>query len=139
MAEAHARTRMRAPERREAILRAAREEFARHGFEGARTAAIAGAAGCSEAVIYRHFSSKKALLVAVLGREAWGSRSQPSAHPLLPDAALTLPDLLAARLADPDLRVAARMILLAISLSDDPEVGPVVERAFATVRGRLKQ
>jgi len=137
MADARARTRMRAPERREAILRAAREEFARHGFHGAGTAAIAGAAGCSEAVIYRHFPSKKALLAAVLEEEVWGPAPQGE-HPLRGDPAAGMPALLEARLADPDTVTAIRMVLLAISLSEDPEIGPTVLRAFSTVRERLK-
>jgi TetR/AcrR family transcriptional regulator len=137
MADALARTRMRAPERREAILRAAREEFARHGFHAAGTAAIARAAGCSEAVIYRHFPSKKALLRAVLEEEVWGLAPQGE-HPLRGDPAAGMPALLEARLADPDTVTAIRMVLLAISLSEDPEIGPTVLRAFATVRERLR-
>lgn len=139
MASPPTRTRMRAPERRAAIVRAARVEFARHGFHGAGTAAIARAAGCSEAVIYRHFASKKALLAAVLEEEVWG---EPPAgggreHPLHGDAFLGLPALLESRLSDPETATSVRMILLAISLSDDPEVGPTVLRAFATVRERV--
>jgi AcrR family transcriptional regulator len=139
MAETSIRMRMSGPERRTAILRAAREQFALHGFHGAGTASIARAAGCSEAVLYRHFASKKALLAAVLDEEVWGGPpAAPATHPLLPDAAIPLPDVLAARLADPDTRIAVRMILLAISLSDDSEVGPTVVRAFGTVRERVK-
>jgi len=132
------RHRMSAPERREGILRAAREEFARHGFHGAGTAAIARAAGCSEAVIYRHFPSKKALLAAVLEAEVWGEPAGAGEHPLRGDPSAGLPALLEARLADPDTATAARMVLLAISLSDDPEIGPTVLRAFGTVRERLR-
>lgn len=129
---------MRAPERRAAIVRAAREEFARRGYHGAGTAAIARAAGCSEAVIYRHFPSKKALLAAAFEEEVWGGEGEQSArHPIRPDPGLPLPDLLEARLADPETVISARMILLAISLADDPEIGPLVERAFGTVRERV--
>jgi AcrR family transcriptional regulator len=134
MAAPARRARMSAPERRAAILRAAREEFARHGFHGAGTAAIARSAGCSEAVLYRHFPSKKALLAAVLEAEVWAGPP----HPLPAGPSPPLPEVLAARLSDPDTTVAVRMILLAISLSDDPEVGPVVIRAFGTVRERVK-
>src|SRR5262245_58247017 len=105
---------MSGPERREVILRAAREVFARHGFHGAGTAAIAAAAGCSEAVIYRHFPSKKALLAAVLEEEVWGL-APAGEHPLRGDSAAGLPALLEARLADPDTATAVRMVLLAIS------------------------
>ena len=132
------RPRMSGPERRRAILRAAREEFARSGFHGAGTAAIARAAGCSEAVIYRHFPSKKALLAAVLEDEVWGGPAGGGEHPLRGDPSAGMPALLAARLADPDTATAARMILLAIGLSEDPEIGPTVLRAFGAMRERLK-
>ena len=58
--------RLTADERRGAILTAARHEFARRGFRGARTAAIAAGAGCSEPMLYKHFPSKQALFAAVL-------------------------------------------------------------------------
>jgi AcrR family transcriptional regulator len=138
MTAAPPRTRMAGPERRQAILAAAREQFALHGFHGAGTAAIARAAGCSEAVLYRHFPSKKALLAAVLEQERWSGPPDASAHSLPPSSAVSLPDLLTARLADPDTRITTRVILLAISLSDDPEISPTVVRAFATVRARIR-
>jgi AcrR family transcriptional regulator len=49
------------PERREAILEASLELFARHGHHGVTTRMIADAAGISEALLYRHFRSKEAL------------------------------------------------------------------------------
>lgn len=63
---ASARVRMTAGERRAAILAAARTEFARTGYHGASTASIARAAGCSEPMLYKHFSSKQELFGAVL-------------------------------------------------------------------------
>ncbi len=45
------------------IINAARENFARKGFQGATIAEIAEAAGISEGAIYRHFNSKHELLV----------------------------------------------------------------------------
>jgi AcrR family transcriptional regulator len=60
------RRRMSSEERRDAILMAARGEFSRSGFHGASTARIARAAGCSEPMLYKHFSSKQALFAATL-------------------------------------------------------------------------
>jgi AcrR family transcriptional regulator len=60
------RTRLPAAERRQSILSAASAIFAQHGFDGARTQQIAQAAGVSEALVFRHFSSKEALYRAVL-------------------------------------------------------------------------
>jgi AcrR family transcriptional regulator len=59
------RTRQTAEVRREAVLEAARSEFARHGLHGASTDAIARRAGISQPYLFRLFGSKKALFLAV--------------------------------------------------------------------------
>lgn len=50
-------------ERKGSILEAAIEVFAQGGFRGATTAALARAAGITEALLYRHFRSKKQLFL----------------------------------------------------------------------------
>jgi AcrR family transcriptional regulator len=61
-------TRQTAEERREEVLAAAVEEFARAGFHGASTDAIARSAGISQPYLFRLFGSKKGLYVAVVRR-----------------------------------------------------------------------
>ena len=61
MATPARRRRMPAPLRREAILAAAEEVFARSGYHGASLDDIAQAAGISKALIYEHFASKREL------------------------------------------------------------------------------
>jgi len=51
---------------REAILQAAERIFAEEGLEGARTEAIAAAAGVNKALLYYYFRSKNGLYRAVL-------------------------------------------------------------------------
>ena len=58
-------TRQTAGERREAVLEAARQEFAQHGLHGASTDVIARKAGISQPYLFRLFGSKKALFIAV--------------------------------------------------------------------------
>ena len=58
-------TRQTAEVRREAVLEAARSEFAQHGLHGASTDAIARRAGISQPYLFRLFGSKKALFIAV--------------------------------------------------------------------------
>lgn len=58
--------RVPAAERRTMILDAARGLFARQGYHGTSIGDIARDAGCAEALLYRHFPSKQALLAAVL-------------------------------------------------------------------------
>ena len=60
---------MPAPLRREAILAAAEEVFARSGYHGASLDDIAQAAGISKALIYEHFASKRELHASLVGAQ----------------------------------------------------------------------
>ena len=59
---------MRAEDRRELVLDAARVEFGRHGFEAATTEAIAKRVGVSQPYLFRLFPSKKAIFLAAMER-----------------------------------------------------------------------
>jgi TetR/AcrR family transcriptional regulator len=59
---------------RAAILEAAERVFAEHGLSGARTDAIAAAAGVNKALLYYYFPSKDALFYAVLDASMKGFR-----------------------------------------------------------------
>ena len=74
----HATTRMSGEERRVQILEAALDEFAEHGFNGARTKDMAQRAGISETLIFRHFKNKQELYQAALAHLYHG-------HPLHED------------------------------------------------------
>ena len=104
MSPATARGRRPGPsETREEILRAARELFARHGYEKASLRAIARNAGVDPALILHYFSSKDGLL-----REALTLPLDPS-------------DMLANGLADvPDDQVGEHLVRLVVSLWDRP-------------------
>jgi AcrR family transcriptional regulator len=58
-------TRQTAEARREAVIEAARHEFAHHGLHGASTDAIARRAGISQPYLFRLFGTKKELFLAV--------------------------------------------------------------------------
>lgn len=60
------RTKKTREERRHDILEAALKVFAEKGYNGASTAEIARAAGVAEGTIFRHFATKKELLIGVL-------------------------------------------------------------------------
>jgi AcrR family transcriptional regulator len=62
------RKRLTAEQRRDSILDAALEVFARRGFHGSSIDEIAQAAGVSKALIYEHFPSKRDLHVSLLER-----------------------------------------------------------------------
>jgi AcrR family transcriptional regulator len=61
-------TRQTAEERREAVLAAASEAFARHGLHGTSTEDVARAAGISQPYLFRLFGTKKALFIATVER-----------------------------------------------------------------------
>jgi TetR/AcrR family transcriptional regulator len=67
-------TRGKPEESRAAILQAAVREFADHGTAGARTDAIAKAAGVNKALLYYYFRDKNALYGAVLDKAFSGLR-----------------------------------------------------------------
>ncbi|WP_161606181.1 TetR/AcrR family transcriptional regulator [Microlunatus speluncae] len=57
-------------ERRDQIIQAAAQAFLRRGFAATTVDEIAEAAGVTKVLIYRHFSTKREIYLAVLGR-AW--------------------------------------------------------------------
>src|SRR5262249_23763254 len=58
--------RLPAGDRRQQILLAPIDIFAKRGFQGETTKEIAEAAGISEAIIFRHFATKQDLYAAIL-------------------------------------------------------------------------
>jgi AcrR family transcriptional regulator len=58
--------RMRRADRKQQLLTHAKHLFVTLGYQATTTEKIAGAAGVSEPVLYRHFESKKALFLEVL-------------------------------------------------------------------------
>ncbi|MFF7791895.1 TetR family transcriptional regulator [Streptomyces sp. NPDC007991] len=60
--------RMSAEERRESVIRAATTEFARGGYHGTSTEAIARRVGVSQPYLFRLFPGKKAIFLAVAER-----------------------------------------------------------------------
>jgi AcrR family transcriptional regulator len=79
---------MRKAERKRQLLTAAKQLFVTLGFQNTTTEKIAGAAGVSEPVLYRHFESKKALFLEVLQEirqatlERWKSEAAGVSDPL---------------------------------------------------------
>src|SRR5919108_2675384 len=60
--------RMSAEERRESVIRAATAEFARGGYYGTSTEAIAKRVGVSQPYLFRLFPGKKAIFLAAAQR-----------------------------------------------------------------------
>jgi AcrR family transcriptional regulator len=80
--------RMRKAERKRQVLALAKQLFVTLGYHETTTEKIASAAGVSEAVLYRHFASKKALFLEVLQEirqatlERWHAETATLTDPL---------------------------------------------------------
>ena len=80
--------RLPADERRQQVLDAAIRAFARKGYAGASTQAIAASIGVGEPTLYRYFASKRELFLAAFDRcstellERWRALAAESASPL---------------------------------------------------------
>lgn len=131
------RKRLPAGERRALILEVARRLFAHNGFQGTGTTEIAAAAGCSEAIIYKHFASKQALFAAVIEECARELRA------LLDQTLVEHRDPLAAYSAfarrvscEPRFIEITRLRTLALSLVHEPVIHAALLRVSEMMRGR---
>lgn len=91
--------RMRRDERREQILDAATRAFARAGFAATSLDDVAGEAGLTRVMLYRHFESKADMYRAVLDRACMRLAETVGSDDFDDDS---IPALLAAASADPD-------------------------------------
>ncbi|HEV8267367.1 MAG TPA: helix-turn-helix domain-containing protein [Thermoanaerobaculia bacterium] len=150
---------------RAAILAAARELFARHGYAGASTRALAARAGVNVATLRYHFGNKEALWRAALEDEASEpaprlpgdlldalaavppERARLSLHAFLageeksekPDPSRVLPavaDVLALTLPGPERRALRRRLLTSIARVAAPDPPP--RPASPRRRGRAR-
>jgi AcrR family transcriptional regulator len=78
------RPRLRAEERRQAVLDTACRVFSKSSYRGATTAEIAREAGISEPILYRHFGSKRDLYLACLD-ETWRNLRELAEQAVLDD------------------------------------------------------
>ena len=130
MAAPAPRRRMPAPLRREGILAAAEEVFARRGYHGAALDDIAQAAGISKALIYEHFASKRELHASLVNAhvEEIFQRLQASAATDRPGEERLRGGIDAFLSFVEEHREAWRALFRDAA---DPEVGDVIERVQA--------
>jgi AcrR family transcriptional regulator len=125
--------RLSAEERREAVLEAARDEFASAGFHGTSTETIAVKAGISQPYLFRLFGTKKELFLAsvrrcfretleTFQRAAEGKRGQ--------EALDAMGEAYRALLAD---RSRLLLQMQAHAACDDPDVREAVQQGFGDV------
>ncbi len=131
-------TRLTAGARRRMILEAARHEFATRGYRGARTAAIATGAECSEPMLYKHFPSKQALFAAVLTDATESMKAMVDAVMAASAGPLAGMLAIAERAAtDPLIIETIRLRTLAAALVDDPAVCAALTASLTEVLQRM--
>lgn len=133
-------SRLPAAKRREQLLDRAAALFAQHGYARATTAQLARAAGVTEPIIYRHFSSKRDLFVALIERTGEDTLREWEAD--LADATDSA-DRLRRLLGDnpmvkPGGRSAYRVILQAITEVDDPVIHEALKRHIAKLHDFIR-
>jgi AcrR family transcriptional regulator len=125
--------RMSAEERREAILRAATQEFASTGYHGTSTETIAERAGISQPYLFRLFGTKKELYVASVRRcfrEALETFQRAAEGKRGEEALEAMAEAYQALLSDRS-RLLAQM--QAYASCDDPEIRRVVREGFGDI------
>jgi AcrR family transcriptional regulator len=137
------RTRMRGEERREFILKRAKEVFARSGYADASTGELARASEVTEPMLYKHFGSKKGLFLAVLSEfaaqflETLQERISHRAEKDVLDAlAHFVDDYHVTIKADPETQ---RILFQAVTESGDPDIARCVSGHNRTVYGLIRQ
>jgi AcrR family transcriptional regulator len=122
---------MSADERRAHVLSVATAIFAKAGYEGTSTEAVARAAGISQPYLFRLFATKKDLFIALIERdfERVGRAFEQAAQGLRgKDALLAMGTVYGKLLTDRDL---LRFQLHAYAACDDEQIRAATRRAFS--------
>ena len=129
------RPRLTAAERRASLVDTACRVFSEGSYRGTTTAEIARAAGVTEPILYRHFSSKRDLYLACLS-EAWDRVRTiwDAAVARESDPALWHPSMVRALRSSEDHSIISHLWVQAlVEASEDPEIARV--HALAHARG----
>jgi AcrR family transcriptional regulator len=124
---------MRAPDRRESVIRAAVHEFGTHGYAGTTTESIAVKVGVSQPYLFRLFGSKKAMFMAVVQhgfercRAAFEARAEAAGAGTPDEILAAMGGTDAESPVDADL---LRLQLQAFAACDDPEIRAFVRREW---------
>ena len=127
--------RLPANERKAQLLDTAAKVFAKYGYSGTTTAALAEAAGVSEPIIYRHFKNKKELFIALV--EQSGSDTIALWEKELAGVADPAERLLRLIASNPMVTIKGnlryRVIVAAMTEAEEPEVRKALQEHIATL------
>lgn len=151
MAVRRRRAYLPAAERRQSIIAAAQEVFARANLKGARTRDIAAAAEVNQATIFEHFASKEALFQEAVVQPLIDAMRGMHARREMYDAAAS-PDELASLAQQSAVRHVKDMAdifpLLTAALFSDPDLGrelyrehiaPIIHQRGAILEGLVRE
>ncbi|MDH6578382.1 TetR/AcrR family transcriptional regulator [Kitasatospora sp. MAP5-34] len=136
--------RMSAEERRESVIRAAVTEFARGGYHGTSTEAIARRVGVSQPYLFRLFPSKQAIFIEACRRcteEVWQVFDRASEGLSGEDARRAMGLAYMELVQDRDRILMQMQMQVAAANTDtagDPEVGEAVRRAWFELWERVR-
>ncbi|WP_236539041.1 TetR/AcrR family transcriptional regulator [Spiractinospora alimapuensis] len=128
--------RMSAEERRESVIRAAVAEFARGGYEGTTTEAIARRVGVSQPYLYRLFRDKRTIFLAAAVRcvERTSQVLAEAAEDAAPeDAHMAMAAAYQSLVAEPDMLLMQMQIYVAVASAEaagDHEFGAPIRAAW---------
>jgi AcrR family transcriptional regulator len=132
------RTRLTAAERREQILVAAIREFARTGYHGTPTEAIAQRAGISQPYLFRLYGTKKELFLACVERcfDRTTAAFRAAAEPGPGTAVERMGQAYVTMLADRELLL---FQLQTYAAADDPDVEALARRRWEELRAEITE
>ncbi len=136
--------RMSAEERRESVIRAALTEFARGGYHGTSTEAIARRVGVSQPYLFRLFPSKQAIFIEACRRcaeEIWAAFDRASEGLGGEEAAHAMGQAYIELVQDRDRLMMQMQMQVAVATTEaagDPEVGEAVRMAWFELWERVR-
>ncbi|MFJ6616975.1 TetR/AcrR family transcriptional regulator [Kitasatospora sp. NPDC091335] len=136
--------RMSAEERRESVVRAALTEFARGGYHGTSTEAIARRVGVSQPYLFRLFPGKQAIFAAAAERcveETWRVFDEASAGLSGEEAAEAMSVAYMGLVEDRDQLMMQMQIYVSVSAAraaGEEEVGEAARRLWADLFDRVR-
>ncbi|WP_432483029.1 TetR/AcrR family transcriptional regulator [Kineococcus esterisolvens] len=139
MSEKIRRRSPRGENRRAAIITAAAQEFAKHGYHGASIAAIAAQVGITQAGILHHYASKDALLDAVVQQRFAEDAEIVTRLGLGEASPFAGYDSLVARNIEDPTWVQFLMVITAEGLTEDNPARELIRVRYERVRERILQ
>lgn len=136
--------RMSAEERRESVVRAALTEFARGGYHGTSTEAIARRVGVSQPYLFRLFPGKQAIFAAAAERcveETWRVFDEASAGLSGEEAADAMSDAYMGLVEDRDQLMMQMQLYVSVSAAraaGEDEIGEAARRLWESLFERVR-